>query len=360
MSLSKVDKNTNFLVIFVLIIPFFLTTIKNSGYIFDGKDIVDIAKSFINLLDLKTDLSSGILILSLSFLLRGFLFLLPFLLVTLLELRKTNFKNTTIGRLQYSEGYKYADIWYLIFNLIIRSFQQIPIFLTLGLSLLSTGIADKFHQVYQSILPTNSSIFSSTFIFIILVLSNDLMKYFSHRLGHKIPLLWDLHEFHHSATEMTILSQQRGFAIEAVFTGFIFIPFAVLTSLALTESISNGNLFSLIFYIFDLIMLDFFAYLGHSSLKLVYPKPLSYIYMSPSLHWIHHSRHEEHWDCNFGEKYCFWDKIFNTYVDESHIDEVKKYGIEGGSEYNRHHPIYSYSVVPVLKILKRIGIFGLS
>ena len=172
-------------------------------------------------------------------------------------------------------------------------------------------------------------------------------------------ILWDLHEFHHSATEMTILSQNRGFAIESVFTSFIFLPFSVLISSALLESISNGNFITLGIYIFDLIMTDFFAYLGHSSLELIYPKPFNYIYMSPSLHWLHHSRDEKHWQCNFGEKYPFWDKLFGTYLDESYLNEVKYYGINGGSEYNNHHPIYSYIVVPIVKIFKRTYFFNL-
>ena len=104
------------------------------------------------------------------------------------------------------------------------------------------------------------------------------------------------------------------------------------------------------------MMTDFFAYLGHSSLKLIFPKPFSYIYLSPSLHWLHHSRDEKHWQCNFGEKYPFWDKLFGTYLDESHLNEVTHYGIHGGSEYNNHHPLYSYTIVPVLKILRRTNL----
>ena len=138
---------------------------------------------------------------------------------------------------------------------------------------------------------------------------------------------------------MTILSQQRGFPIESVFSGFIFLPFGVLITSALSESIANSNYLTLFIYIFDLIMLDIFAYMGHSSLKLIYPKPLNYIFMSPALHWLHHYRNKKHWQCNFGEKYLFWDKLFGTYLDESHLDEVIHYGVEGGSEYNNYHPL---------------------
>ena len=44
--------------------------------------------------------------------------------------------------------------------------------------------------------------------------------------------------------------------------------------------------------------------------------------MSPSLHWIHHSINPEHHDKNLGFVFPFWDKIFGTYLDESHIKNI--------------------------------------
>ena len=354
---SKLAYSSNWNVLFSLFIPFVIVAIKNSGYLFEGRNLGLNINQFISFLQLKISFNDGILFLTLALFLRIFLFLLPFLVITIIEIRNREFKHTTIGRMKFSEGYKYADIWYFFFNQIIRSFQQITIFTTMGLILFSREIQAVFHNLYSNIFPEPNS---STFAIILLLLSHDLTKYFIHRFAHNQPILWDLHEFHHSATEMTIMSQQRNFAIESVFTSFLFIPFTVLISSSLSEAIMNGNLFTVIIYIFDLVITDFFAYLGHSSLKLIYPKPISFIYMSPSLHWLHHSRHQIHWQCNYGEKYPFWDKLFGTYLDESHLDEIKFYGIEGGSEYNKHHPIYSYTVVPILKIIKRIRVYRTS
>ena len=284
---------------------------------------------------------------------------IPFLLITTIELRSRQFKFTTLGRLKYSEGYKYADIWYFFINIFIARFQQITIFTTLGLSLFTEEVGETLHNLYEKIFPQYDWIYSSTLIFIILILSKDLMQYMAHRLSHNFGLLWDLHEFHHSAKELTILSQQRGFAIAGVFDSFIFLPFAVLISSALPESITNGNFITLGLYVFDLVMTDFFGYFGHSSSKLIYPKPFNQIYMSPALHWLHHSRDERHWQCNFGEKYPFWDKLFGTYLDETHLNEVTHYGVYGGSEYNKFHPLYSYTIVPILKIFRRTNLMNL-
>ncbi len=341
---------------FLLFIPFFISTFKTYGNIFVNKNIILISQSFFEFIQLKINFGAKFLDLLIIISLRIFLFLLPFIIITALELRKNRFKLTSLGRLNLSNGSRYADIWYLFIRFLVRIFPQTIVFTTLGLTLFNEGIRSIFANFYTNFLPFFDNFYSSTLSLVIVLLLSDFLKYFTHRIAHAFPLTWDLHEFHHSATEMTILCNQRGFEIEGVFTGFILIPFTVLTGLILSESISNGNLLTLFIYFFDILMQDFFSYMGHSSLKVTYPKPISYIYMSPSLHWIHHSRDTEHWDKNFGEKYAFWDKIFGTYLDEKYINDVKFFGIEGGSEYNRYHPLFSYSVVPILKIFRRTGI----
>ena len=67
--------------------------------------------------------------------------------------------------------------------------------------------------------------------------------------------------------------------------------------------------------------------------------------MSPSLHWLHHSDNPKHFNTNFGVNFTFWDKLFGTYLDESHLSEINQVGIQN-SKYNKHHPIYSYFVLP--------------
>ena len=53
----------------------------------------------------------------------------------------------------------------------------------------------------------------------------------------------------------------------------------------------------------------------------------------------------------------FWDKIFGTYLDESHLKDITGFGVEG-TKYNNFHPLYSYFVLPILKIRKSINLFS--
>ena len=45
--------------------------------------------------------------------------------------------------------------------------------------------------------------------------------------------------------------------------------------------------------------------------------------MSPSLHWLHHSDNSNHYDSNFGMNFCFWDKMFGTYLDETNLQDME-------------------------------------
>ena len=42
-------------------------------------------------------------------------------------------------------------------------------------------------------------------------------------------------------------------------------------------------------------------------------KPIRYLLMSPSLHWIHHSKNVKLYNSNYSVVFSFWDRIFGTY-----------------------------------------------
>ena len=75
--------------------------------------------------------------------------------------------------------------------------------------------------------------------------------------------------------------------------------------------------------------------------------------MSPSLHWLHHSKNPKHFNCNYGAMFTFWDMLFGTYLGEDHIKDIDGFGIEG-TEYNKVHPLYAFSILPIVKFSRRI------
>ena len=286
-----------------------------------------------------------------------FLYLLaPILSVSLFESFIINKKNkshiSSLSRLSQSKGYPFADIWYYSFELLKDEIPFIITFLTLGISSFNSTISQWFNQIYLNLVPANLTAYSSAFFMICGLLLTDLAAYWVHRIQHRIAFLWDLHEFHHSATEMTILNKKRSTPLEGVLTYPIFLPFTVLTALLINISISQGHLLPLIIYVTYTSLEIFCNVLGHSSVAVILPKPISLFFMSPCLHWIHHSQNVEHYDKNFGQRFTFWDKMFGTYLGEEHVKEILGFGVLN-SEYNKHNPFYTYSIIPVLKLIKR-------
>ncbi|MBT3659004.1 MAG: sterol desaturase family protein [Rhodospirillaceae bacterium] len=73
--------------------------------------------------------------------------------------------------------------------------------------------------------------------------------------------------------------------------------------------------------------------------------PLSYIFISPAQHQIHHSRLPEHRDKNCGFAFAFWDALFGTlYVPKDR--EVFPMGLGDGTD-GEWHSIWRMHVWPV-------------
>lgn len=152
---------------------------------------------------------------------------------------------------------------------------------------------------------------------------------------------------------MTILSEYRYVQLSKALVYLATLPLTALSAILVSISFSQSYFLPVLIFVIDSAAGYCLAIFGHSSFRLDYPKPLRYIFMSPSLHWIHHSNSETHYDKNFSVKYCFWDKLFGTYLDESNVDDVVSFGV-GNSEYNRHHPFYSFFILPFKKVRLRI------
>lgn len=161
------------------------------------------------------------------------------------------------------------------------------------------------------------------------VLAIDLAVWVTHYLQHKIVLLWQFHQVHHSAEVLTPVTVYRMHPVDLFFTGIVttaliglaLAGFTYLTQTAPTEvTILNVNIVIFAFYLIG-------VNLRHSHIWLSYPPWLSYILISPAQHQIHHSIDEKHWDRNMGLIFAFWDWVFGTlYVPQGY--EKLEYGIK--------------------------------
>lgn len=160
--------------------------------------------------------------------------------------------------------------------------------------------------------------------FLIVFVIGDFKNYWSHYFFHRFDPMWKLHEFHHSSTNLSILTTYRGHFIErAIGSLFDVIPYVLL-----------GVPIQMFFLV--AIIKEVHLLLIHSSIRSDWGFVGKYILVSPAAHRLHHSIETRHYQKNFGSNFIFWDRMFGTYHPAEQIDEI---GIVG-SKYNKKGYLY--------------------
>ncbi|MEM7619401.1 MAG: creatininase family protein [Pseudomonadota bacterium] len=191
---------------------------------------------------------------------------------------------------------------------------------------------------------------------VIVVLCFDFAIYLLHYLHHRLPLLWEFHKVHHSAEVLTPMTLYRMHPVDmfltgsaaAVLTGMAFAGFFYLTG----KEPSPYTLFHLNVIVFAFYIVGY--NLRHSHIWLNYPKWVSYVFVSPAQHQIHHSIDPKHFDKNMGLIFSFWDNLFGTlYIPKSY--EKLRFGLseDNPNPYLSVKDLYIKPFQDALAILKR-------
>ena len=156
-----------------------------------------------------------------------------------------------------------------------------------------------------------------------LLLLQSCVQYWLHRLHHSVPALWALHQFHHSAERMSLLTSARQTeltrGVEAI---FFVLPAALLTTPTAAFPTADSPMFLvalviLVYQVFVLIN----GYLCHSSLTTGYGWLGRWLIVSPRMHRLHHAAAARYHDRNFGFDLVIWDRLFGTYIEcEPEVD----------------------------------------
>lgn len=158
---------------------------------------------------------------------------------------------------------------------------------------------------------------------LIMLLVSDLKDYIIHWILHHAGWAWELHKFHHSATEMTMLTSYRSHAAQVVVADFLsVIIFITLGVPAETY---------LILTLFHQAQVQF----KHSQIKSDWGWIGRYILASPASHHMHHSNDPRYYGKNLGARFIFWDILFGTYLKPEEGTQYT-YGLDN-NEFN-HKP----------------------
>lgn len=203
--------------------------------------------------------------------------------------------------------------------------------------------------------PTSMNVVAPVLLALALFLVDDFIRYVVHYAEHRVPLLWQFHKVHHSATVLNFMTAERHHPVAILYTSL-----AMMTGVALVNgfflaafgnhltmaTILGGNIF---WVVANLLGSSF----RHSPVWISFGPKVEHWLISPAQHQIHHSEDERHWDKNMGGTLAIWDRMFGTLYVTSKERERITYGI--GPETENHASlvgIYTRSFIDALHLIR--------
>ena len=130
----------------------------------------------------------------------------------------------------------------------------------------------------------------------------DLWAYAAHRAYHRVPVMWRLHAPHHLDERLDTTSAVRFHPAEIAFSALIRMPLIAALAIPLAHVIA-----------FDALLLAA-ALFHHSNLRLPprLERALALVFVTPSIHWVHHHAEPADTNSNYAGVFSLWDRLFGT------------------------------------------------
>ncbi|MES2514694.1 MAG: sterol desaturase family protein [Bacteroidota bacterium] len=151
-----------------------------------------------------------------------------------------------------------------------------------------------------------------------LLIGQDFMFYWLHRVDHYCRLFWAVHVTHHSSEEFNLTVGFRSSVFQPVYRFIYFIPLALVG-------------FDPLDILFMYAATQIYGILIHTKTvgKLGF---LEWFLSTPSHHRVHHASNIKYLDKNMGMVFIIWDRLFGTFAKE---EETVVYGLTTNLEnYN--------------------------
>jgi sterol desaturase/sphingolipid hydroxylase (fatty acid hydroxylase superfamily) len=128
----------------------------------------------------------------------------------------------------------------------------------------------------------------------------DFWIYWWHRANHRVPVLWRFHEVHHLDQFLDVTSAIRFHLGEVMLSAVVRAALVFLVAIPLS---------SVLIFETTLVVATMFH---HSNLKLPagVERLLSYLIVTPSIHWVHHHALRSDTDSNYSTILSVWDRLF--------------------------------------------------
>ncbi len=192
--------------------------------------------------------------------------------------------------------------------------------LNLSLDILVRGIClfilNYFFQLHAGII---SNVYLYWFV---LLIAEDFMYYWLHRIDHYCRLFWAVHVTHHSSEEFNLTVGFRSSVFQPLYRFIYFIPLALLgfKGIDIMFMYSATQIYGILIHTKTVKKLGF----------------LEHFMSTPSHHRVHHGSNVNYLDKNMGMVFIFWDKMFGTFAAENENEPVV-FGLT--ENIKTHHPI---------------------
>ncbi|MEJ7769083.1 MAG: sterol desaturase family protein [Chitinophagaceae bacterium] len=214
----------------------------------------------------------------------------------------------------------------ILLEIIISNVQHRPAYTfrdtlaNIYLLLANSGLDLLFRTIYIGILVFfyNRQVFhfANPFVYwLVLIVAEDFLYYWLHRLDHEVRLFWAVHVTHHSSENMNFAVGFRSSVFQPLYRFIFFIPLSLAG-------------FSPVDIVFIYSATQIWGIFVHTELitKMGW---LEYMLVTPSHHRVHHASNPKYLDKNMGMFLIIWDKIFGTFQPElcANYYQPIKYGL---------------------------------
>lgn len=178
--------------------------------------------------------------------------------------------------------------------------------------------------------------------FAVLMVLNDFQYYWKHRFMHRVRWFWANHVIHHSSNQYNLTT-----ALRQPWTG----PISGLVIIGTPQMLLGFHPAMVAFAGGVNLLYQFWI---HTEAIDRLPRPIEYLFNTPSHHRVHHGRNARYLDANYGGILIIWDRMFGSFVPELERDKPD-YGLV--APLSTHNPLIvaTHEYGALLKDLWRDG-----
>jgi sterol desaturase/sphingolipid hydroxylase (fatty acid hydroxylase superfamily) len=165
-----------------------------------------------------------------------------------------------------------------------------------------------------------------------LLFADLFSQYIPHYIMHKVKWMWKFHMVHHSDTKVDVTTGTRHHPGEWLFREFFMIAGVFAIGIPVWLYFLYRSVSAL------------FTHFNHANIivPLWLDKPISYLFVSPNMHKVHHHYVRPFTDTNFSNIFSIWDRLFGTFA-YTHPHTLK-YGLDVLDDKDDENLRYQFTI----------------